>query len=990
MSRRAKAAAGALVLALALVPGIAPSAAQESGSGEPDAGVPEVLAEAEAQQSGLQVLPRWYFHRVARFGDVRLVCPAVVVEGDLIRCFVAEYTLVGQVYLTVVRLWELFRLPTPVVTASATAPSVPPELLARRFESAGYAVENRGFWSVFVQTVDDDVCDPQPYSLALDVTAGVFDLDATVTVLDDGDPPPAETPGAECAPPVDVSVFDASAVEDDEELVFALEVTGAAPQADVSVDYALASGSAVAGADYSDVSGTLTIPAGTRHATVTVPLVDDAAAEGTESFSLRLSNPAGMILARTSASGTISDDDSDTTASLPAVPQCERPVLRGSVAGVFDIAQARYSRGSHAFVDVDVTCGGEGSPVGLPVALSVVEGPAGSLGPSGHCVAQAAGRTVVGSASAAAGCATFAVRRPVSGVDDGRSTHLLRIPDASIGQPHQLLAWIDTDRDGAHDRGEPYQYVAADFVGRSVGGATLLDFGLPDDFAVELVSEGSDRIARSGFDSELLLRLSSVTAVPRAGGEPVSVTAPLANALVGASVSAGPSAGTAVMCLSTSGTERQCRTDADGKIILRYRVGSDTTSVLRRTQDVLAVFHDPDQDGRRAFGASTSFVAHPIAKTVNYVALGDSYSAGEAGATPPTGAYQTGVSGADADCKRWDRAFPYVFSRDWLNIPHPQGSADDMFRTFACVGAITLNVHDARVPGSDLSEDDIEGTNRPSHAVPRRSDVDEVPSGQSPRPERRQAVSLGEFRAERLEGMGDVDMVTITVGGNDAGFASVLRECVLGGRDCRPAHLPNEYRDIPARLSSVLREIKRVAPNASIFVLGYPYITPQPVEANRGEIERCGASNRPLHATGIRVNAISGLLHFVLLGTESDAAISFSEAEFLWNVASDLNQKLRDAATEAGVHFVDISGRTTGDRGPIGFRGHSPCSAEPYINGFVSVVNQLPPIDPSSFHPNEAGHLAYADILAAYIRKLDDLGVPLNESGVPVNPGSMQ
>ena len=148
MSRRAKAAAVALVLALALalVPGIAPSAAQESGSGEPDMAVPDVLAEAEAQQSGLQVLPRFYFHRVASFGDVRLVCPAVVVEGDLIRCFVAEYTLVGKVFVTVVRLWELFRLPTPVVTASATAPSAPPSLLARRFESPGYALENRGFW----------------------------------------------------------------------------------------------------------------------------------------------------------------------------------------------------------------------------------------------------------------------------------------------------------------------------------------------------------------------------------------------------------------------------------------------------------------------------------------------------------------------------------------------------------------------------------------------------------------------------------------------------------------------------------------------------------------------------------------------------------------------------------------------------------------------------------------------------------------------------
>ena len=949
--------------------------------------VPEVLAEAEGQQSGLQVLPNSYFYLVPGFVNTRLVCPAVVVEGDVIRCFVAEYTLVGKVYLRVVRLWQLFRLPTPVVTASASAPSVSSELLARRFESPGYAVENSGFWSVFIQTVDDDVCDPQPYSLALDVTAGIFNRGATVIVLDDGDPPPAGAPDAKCVAPVDVSVFDASASEDDEELVFALEVTGTAPQADVSVDYALASGSAVAGTDYSDVSGTLTIPAGIRHATVTVPLVDDAAAEGTESFSLRLSNPAGMILARTSATGTITDDDSDTTASLPTVPVCEQPVLRGSVAGVFDIAQARYSRGSHAFVDVDVTCGGEGSPVGLPVALSVVEGPAGSLGPSGHCVAQVAGRTVVGSASAAVGCATFAVRRPVSGVDDGRSTHLLRIPDASIGQSHQMLGWIDTDRDGVHDRGEHYQYVAANFVGRSVGGATLLDFGLPDDFAVKLVADGSDRIARSGFDSELLLRLSSVTEVPRAGGEPISVTAPLANALVGASVSAGPSAGTAVMCLSTSGTASQCRTDADGKIIVRYRVGSDTMSVLRRTQDVLAVFHDPDQDGRRAFGASTSFVAHPIAKTVNYVALGDSYSSGEQGTLATDGSegsYQSGISPADGHCKRWSEAYPNVFASDVLG-------AEDLsikvsFTTFACTGAVTLTVYDPADPKGDSTDVLIAESNRPSPAVPRlhfrRDTHGEVfetirPDGWEPR----QAVSLLGAQAES-----DMDMITITIGGNDAGFGDVLEACVLGGLDCDRGNLSDVYDEIPARLTALIAGLKRTAPEASIFLLGYPHVTPEPIEVNRVFIDYCGLSGRPLHATGVERSLLASVWHRLRFGSSADLAVSYSEARFLWETANDLNDLLRDAAATSGVHFVDVSGDAVPRGSSLGFRGHSPCSSEPWLNGFVSQASSTEPISPRSFHPNRAGHQALSAMLEEFIRDRIDAGAELSESGLPVNP----
>ena len=846
-----------------------------------------------------------------------------------------------------------------------------------------------------MQTVDDDVCDPRPYSLDLDVTAGVFDLDATVTVLDDGDPPPTDTPDAKCVPPVDVSVLDASASEDDEALVFALEVTGAAPQADVSVDYALASGSAVAGADYSDVSGTLTIPAGARHATVTVPLVDDAVVEDAESFSLRLSNPAGMILAATSATGNIADDDSDTTASLPAVPQCERPVLRGSVAGVFDIAQARYSRGSHAFVDVDVTCGGEGSPVGLPVALSVVEGPTGSLGPSEHCVAQIAGRTVVASAAAAAGCATFAVRRPVSGVDDGRSTHLLRIPDASIGQSHQMLGWIDTDRDVVHDRGEPYQYVAANFVGRSVGGATLLDFGLPDDFAVKLVADGSDRIARSGFDSELLLRLSSVTAVPRAGGEPVSVTAPLANALVGASVSAGPSAGTSVMCLSTSGTASQCRTDADGKIIVRYRVGSDTTSVLRRTQDVLAVFHDPDQDGRRAFGASTSFVAHPIAKTVNYVALGDSYSSGENGRREAPGFEGSYIADnpAGGHCRRWDRAYPVVLKNEFLG--DPTLNIDVSFETFACTGAETVHIYDPLDPI---------GTRQPSGAAPAVGE-----QGWEPR----QSVSLG-----RVQAMSGVDLVTVTIGGNDAGFADVLAACVSpvtsSGLDlsatCASGEVPSvdDLAEVGDDVEDVLRRIKAAAPGASVFVLGYPHAVPCPPgvggcdePASREEIDDCKALSAEdilahtfdfdqdysiltlpfipgLFAVDVATDVIS-MTGSALFG--DSARISLPEAQRIWLAAERLNAEIEGAASDAGVHFVPVAEASI---------GHSGCAVdgEAWMHGYVLDTAKTPASSDKSFHPTQLGHAEIARLLEQYIRDRIADGVALSEAGLPLNPAA--
>ena len=79
----------------------------------------------------------------------------------------------------------------------------------------------------------------------------------------------------------------------------------------VSVDYATVDGTAVAGADYTATSGTLTFASGETAKTVTVPILDDAIDEGKEKFTLRLSNPQGAFL-RTNhreATGTIRNED---------------------------------------------------------------------------------------------------------------------------------------------------------------------------------------------------------------------------------------------------------------------------------------------------------------------------------------------------------------------------------------------------------------------------------------------------------------------------------------------------------------------------------------------------------------------------------------------------------------------------------------------------------------------------------------------------------
>ena len=78
---------------------------------------------------------------------------------------------------------------------------------------------------------------------------------------------------------------------------------------DVTVNYATSDNSAKAPADYTPVSGTLTIPAGSTSRTVTVPVRGDTIDENNETFNLNLSGASGASIADSRGVGTIRDDD---------------------------------------------------------------------------------------------------------------------------------------------------------------------------------------------------------------------------------------------------------------------------------------------------------------------------------------------------------------------------------------------------------------------------------------------------------------------------------------------------------------------------------------------------------------------------------------------------------------------------------------------------------------------------------------------------------
>ena len=81
----------------------------------------------------------------------------------------------------------------------------------------------------------------------------------------------------------------------------------------LTVNYATADGTAVAGSDYTATSGTLTFAPGVTSETIRVPILDDTVYEPNETFTVNLSNPVGATITDGQGVATIQDNDSTTT-----------------------------------------------------------------------------------------------------------------------------------------------------------------------------------------------------------------------------------------------------------------------------------------------------------------------------------------------------------------------------------------------------------------------------------------------------------------------------------------------------------------------------------------------------------------------------------------------------------------------------------------------------------------------------------------------------
>ncbi|MFF5172150.1 SGNH/GDSL hydrolase family protein [Micromonospora sp. NPDC000089] len=233
------------------------------------------------------------------------------------------------------------------------------------------------------------------------------------------------------------------------------------------------------------------------------------------------------------------------------------------------------------------------------------------------------------------------------------------------------------------------------------------------------------------------------------------------------------------------------------------------------------------------------------AATVNYVALGDSYSSG-VGAGP----YDLST------CFRSQKSYAPLWAA---------AHAVTSFKFPACGGAVTSDVINSQVNSLSAS----------------------------------------------------TTLVTITIGGNDAGFVDVITSCRFGSTSsCENAVAGAKSfatSTLPGRLDATYAAIRGRAPNARLVVLGYPRLF---------ETNYCGLLAMSSYKRTI-LNQAADLLASVTAGR----------------------------AGAAGATFVDV-------RPP--FTGHGVCAADPWIRDVTGVIE--------AYHPDADGYrYGYLPALTAAI-----------------------
>ena len=307
-------------------------------------------------------------------------------------------------------------------------------------------------------------------------------------------------------------------------------------------------------------------------------------------------------------------------------------------------------------------------------------------------------------------------------------------------------------------------------------------------------------------------------------------------------------------------------------------------------------------------GSTPSYQDYPIPTSIplcagstpgqvlgDYVAMGDSYSAGES-LTP----YLPGTATATDHCNRSTQAYPELLDHTIAGL---------QLKFVACSGAVTQDFF------------------APNHASSEPAQISALSSTTS--------------------------LVTFTIGGNDAGFADVVTACLRmrpikwAGYNCSRDHklvstvnwrinalrgigkasTPDHTAIVP--VLSLLKRIHQLAPGATIEVGGYPHLF--------------GSSKSTYQHSHSAPSKYACDVGF-------NGSFDYNDAQWLNSEADNLNSALSgavQAAQSLGISAVYAANV------PRNFAGHGLCdTSTAWLNG-VHVQGGL--TDSGSFHPNATG-----------------------------------
>ena len=151
---------------------------------------------------------------------------------------------------------------------------------------------------------------------------------STPTPTPEPEPEPTPEPIPEPVPLPILSIGDATVTETDTGVTtITLDVAlNEASQETVSVQYGTNNGTAVAGLDFTAVSGILNFAPGQTSQKISIAIQGDLEVEGNETFSVQLSNPSGATFLDDTATVTIVNNDTSLSAP-PSDPPSEPPTL---------------------------------------------------------------------------------------------------------------------------------------------------------------------------------------------------------------------------------------------------------------------------------------------------------------------------------------------------------------------------------------------------------------------------------------------------------------------------------------------------------------------------------------------------------------------------------------------------------------------------------------------------------------------------------------